>query len=58
MHATRFTPIPKNVKTYARLYALYRRLHDLFGTRAYAANQYTLMKELLEIRDEARHETA
>ena len=58
MHKTKFTPIAKNVKTYQRLYALYRRLHDLFGTRGYAANQFTLMKELLEIRDEARHEAS
>jgi L-ribulokinase len=58
MHGTKFTPIQKNVKTYARLYALYRRLHDLFGTRQYAANQFTFMKELLKIRDEARHEAS
>ena len=53
--ATTFKPIRANVRTYARLFALYRRLHDLFGTRGYAANQYTLMKELLQIRDEVRH---
>ena len=35
-----------------------KRLHDLFGTREYAANQFTLMKDLLKIRDEARHETS
>lgn len=54
MHATRFTPVRANAKIYGRLYALYKRLHDLFGTREYAANQFTLMKELLEIRDEVR----
>lgn len=58
MHAKKFMPIKANVKTYARLYSLYKRLHDLFGTRGYAANQYDLMKELLKIRDEARHETS
>jgi L-ribulokinase len=46
-----FTPIPANAAGYDKLYALYKRLHDLFGTRDYAANQYTLMKDLLTIRD-------
>ncbi len=54
MHSTKFKPVGANVKTYAKLYALYKRLHDLFGTRDYAANQFTLMKELLEIRDAVR----
>ena len=35
-------------------YRLYRRLHDTFGTRAYAENQFTVMKELLEVRDAVR----
>jgi L-ribulokinase len=52
--STKFTPARTRAKTYARLYALYKRLHDLFGARAYAANQFGLMKELLEIRDEVR----
>ena len=50
----RFEPIAENRQVYDRLYALYRRLHDLFGTRDYAANQFDVMKELLVIRDEAR----
>lgn len=54
MLATRFTPGRAASKTYGRLYALYRQLHDLFGTRDYAANQHALMKELLAIRDAAR----
>ncbi len=56
-HPTRFNPNRHNVKIYARLYALYKRLHDLYGTRDYAANQFMLMKELLTIRDEVRHES-
>ncbi|MBN1517353.1 ribulokinase [Candidatus Sumerlaeota bacterium] len=51
----RFEPIPENVAVYERLYQLYKRLHDLFGTKDYAANQYDVMKELLEIRDSARN---
>lgn len=54
LHATKFMPVRANSKIYGRLYALYKRLHDTFGTRDYAANQFTLMKELLAIRDEAR----
>jgi L-ribulokinase len=51
-----FRPEPGAAAVYGRLYALYRRLHDLFGTKGYAENQFGLMKELLAIRDEARGE--
>jgi L-ribulokinase len=54
LHPKRFTPIRENVKTYAKLYALYKRLHDVFGTKTYAANQFDVMKELLVLRDAAR----
>ncbi len=50
----RFLPEPGAVAVYDRLYALYRRLHDIFGTRDYAENQFGLMKDLLDIRDGAR----
>jgi L-ribulokinase len=52
-----YVPSDSGVRTYDRLYGLYRRLHDLFGTRDYAENQFDLMKDLLTIRDEVRHET-
>jgi L-ribulokinase len=42
------------VAVYERLFALYKQLHDLFGTREYAANQFNVMKELIAIREEAR----
>ncbi len=51
---TTFTPIPENVAVYERLFGLYHRLHDIFGTRDYSENQFDLMKDLLEIRDQAR----
>jgi L-ribulokinase len=51
----KFVPNPAAVKTYNRLYALYRRLHDIHGTKAFSENQHDVMKELLAIRDEARH---
>lgn len=50
----RFTPIAKNAKVYGRLFKLYKRVHDVFGTKGYAANQFEVMKELLAIRDETR----
>jgi len=49
-----YTPIAKNVETYDRLFSLYRRLHDLFGTHGYAENQYDVMKELIVIRESSR----
>ena len=49
-----FRPDPDRVRVYDELFGLYRGLHDLFGTKAYGANQYGVMKSLLRIRDEAR----
>jgi L-ribulokinase len=49
-----YTPIPENVAVYERLFGLYKRLHDLFGTKAYAANQFDVMKDLIAIREEQR----
>lgn len=54
MHATKFAPKRDAAKVYGRLYGNYKRLHDLFGTRDYAANQFALMKDLLAIRDAVR----
>jgi L-ribulokinase len=50
----RFTPQPEAARVYDRLYRLYRRVHDVFGTRAGAGDPFAVMKELLAIRDEAR----
>jgi L-ribulokinase len=49
-----YTPIPENVAVYERLFDLYKRLHDLFGTKAYAENQFDVMKELIAIRKAQR----
>jgi L-ribulokinase len=49
-----FKPLARNVAVYNRLYALYRRLHDAFGVRGHEAGLSLVMKELLEIRDQAR----
>ncbi len=52
--ARRFEPIPAHAGVYDQLYVLYRKLHDLFGTRTCTANAFDVMKELLRIRDAAR----
>ncbi len=49
-----FVPEPGAVNTYDRLYSLYKRVHDAFGTREGASGMYDIMKELLHIRDQAR----
>jgi len=49
-----YTPIPENVAVYEKLFGLYRRLHDLFGTKEYTANQFDVMKQLIEIREAQR----
>ena len=49
-----FNPNPKAHAVYRRLYALYKQLHDAFGTRAWRGNLHGVMKKLLEIRSQAR----
>lgn len=47
---TVYTPNPENQRIYDRLFGLYHRLHDAFGTKDYCGNLYGVMKELLEIK--------
>jgi L-ribulokinase len=54
VQATTFEPIPENRRTYDRLYALYRRLHDAFGVEGTQDDLYDVMKQLLNVRDEVR----
>ncbi len=49
-----FKPNPKAHEVYRRLYAVYHKLHDAFGTTQSSASLYGVMKELIEIRTEAR----
>ncbi|HVS72835.1 MAG TPA: ribulokinase [Phycisphaerae bacterium] len=49
-----FTPEPAAAAVYDRLYKLYRRLHDAFGVAGHQDSLGDVMKELLNIRDEAR----
>jgi L-ribulokinase len=47
-----YKPNPENHKVYAALYALYRELHDAFGTKTWSGSLANVMKDLLAIRDE------
>jgi L-ribulokinase len=49
-----FKPNPSAHKIYQELYALYRQLHDAFGTEAWSGNCYNIMKQLLDIRSRVR----
>lgn len=49
-----YTPNTKNHQVYRRLYALYRELHDAFGTRDWRGNLSHVMKDLIDIRTDAR----
>ncbi len=49
-----FKPDPRAHAVYKELYALYRQLHDAFGTKAWSGNLHGVMKRLIEIRDQAR----
>ncbi len=46
-----FKPDPESHRIYEELYALYRELHDSFGTKEWQGNLYNVMKDLLAIRD-------
>jgi L-ribulokinase len=49
-----YRPVAAHREVYRRLYALYRRLHDAFGTSGWTGGMYGVMKELLDIRDGVR----
>jgi len=49
-----YKPNPKAVAVYKKLYLLYKQIHDCFGTTSWKGNCHNVMKELLEIRTQAR----
>jgi len=51
---TIYKPHAPNHKIYLELYALYRELHDAFGTKAWTGNLHHVMKDLLAIKDRQR----
>jgi L-ribulokinase len=50
-----FTPNARAHAVYKELYALYRKLHDAFGTTEWNGNLHDVMKRLLEVRAKARN---
>jgi L-ribulokinase len=51
---TVYKPNPKAHAVYKQLYALYKQLHDAFGTKQWNGNLYGVMKKLIEIRSRVR----
>jgi L-ribulokinase len=51
-----YEPDRNNHETYKKIYALYRQLHDGFGTKNPPESMYNVMKDLLNIRDSIRKE--
>jgi len=49
-----FKPNPQAHAVYKELYALYRQLHDAFGTKDWNGNLYGVMKQLVTIRGRVR----
>ncbi len=49
-----YVPNPTSAAVYARLYVLYRKLHDSFGTTHWTGSLANVMKDLIAIREEAR----
>ena len=50
-----YGPDEQNHQVYNKLYKIYKQLHDGFGTIKWNGNMFNVMKELLDIRDEARN---
>lgn len=48
-----YRPDKENKAIYDRLYALYKNLHDSFGTKTYSGNLFHVMKSLLAIKDQS-----
>jgi L-ribulokinase len=51
---TVFHPNKQSVAIYARLYPIYRKLHDAFGNTGWSGSLSSVMKDLIAIRHEVR----
>ena len=51
---TVYKPNPRAYAVYKEFYALYKQLHDAFGTKQWNGNLYGVMKKLIEIRSRVR----
>ena len=54
LKAEDYKPDPKTHAVYRELYAVYRTLHDAFGTKTWQGNLYDVMKQLIDIRSRVR----
>ena len=54
LKSTVYEPDPNAHAVYRELYAIYRTLHDAFGTKTWQGNLYDVMKRLIDIRNRAR----
>jgi len=50
-----YEPIAENHEVYAELYALYKNVHDAFGTKNAPAELDHIMKKLIDIREKCKH---
>jgi L-ribulokinase len=51
---TVYKPNPANASIYARLYPIYRKLHNAFGMTAFNGSLANVMKDLISIRNQVR----
>jgi L-ribulokinase len=52
--STVYKPNRRSVSVYAKLYALYRELHDSFGIANHQQSLYQVMKDLIALRESVR----
>jgi L-ribulokinase len=50
-----YKPIPKNQAVYAKLYKLYKQLHDSFGLAGNNIGMANIMKDLLDIKESCQN---
>jgi L-ribulokinase len=51
LKARTFKPNPARHAVYEELFSIYRKLHDAFGTKAWTGSLFSVMKDLLAVRD-------
>ena len=51
---TVYKPIPENAAAYVEVYALYKTLHDAFGTAEWSGQLANVMKDLIALRERQR----
>lgn len=49
-----FNPNKENHEIYKKLYAIYKTLHDAFGTKSWTGSLFNVMKDLIDIRNSIR----